>query len=159
MPERLFASPSDATTPMTLESSPFASSADIPSGPAAGYFLPGNPLPYLAPSATHQPELLLISWMFATLNTIVTDIQTHWSPTLFPILLLSPTSKPTGSTYSFATIFVVWEQSTQTCAAASASSNFCLVPQARRVTIAWTHPPSSHHQPHATIFPHHPCSL
>ena len=77
MPERTFASPSEATTPMTLEPSPFASSADIPSGPAAGYFLPGNPLPYLAPSATHQPELLLLSWMIATLNTIVTDIQNH----------------------------------------------------------------------------------
>ena len=34
-------------------------------------------LPYLAPSATHQPELLLLSWMIATLNTIVTDIQNH----------------------------------------------------------------------------------
>ena len=77
MPERLDASPSDATTPTATESSPFASSADIPSGPAAGYFLPGNPLPYLAPSATHQPELLLLSWMIATLNTIVTDIQNH----------------------------------------------------------------------------------
>ena len=77
MPERIYASPSDAATPMTLEPSPFASSADIPSGPAAGYFLLKNPLPYLAPSATHQPELLLLSWMIATLNTIVADIQNH----------------------------------------------------------------------------------
>ena len=64
-------------TPMTLEPSPFAPSPDTPSSPAAGHFLPGNPLPYLAPSATHQPELLLLSWMIATLNTIVTDIQNH----------------------------------------------------------------------------------
>ena len=77
MPEPSFGSAPNAMTPMTLEPSPFASSADTPSGPAAGYFLPGNPLPYLAPSATHQPELLLLSWMIATLNTIVTDIQNH----------------------------------------------------------------------------------
>ena len=62
---------------MTLEPSPFAPSADIPPRPATGYFLPGNPLPYLAPSATHQPELLLLAWMLATLNTIVTGIQHH----------------------------------------------------------------------------------
>ena len=41
--------------------------------PAAGHYLPGNPLPYLAPSATHQPELLLLSWMIATLRTLVTN--------------------------------------------------------------------------------------
>ena len=36
-----------------------------------------NPLPYLAPSATHQPELLLLSWTIATLHTLVTDLQHH----------------------------------------------------------------------------------
>ena len=45
--------------------------------PAAAHYLPGNPLPYLAPSATHQPELLLLSWMIATLRTLVTDLQNH----------------------------------------------------------------------------------
>ena len=77
MTEPSTSSPPTAMASMTLEPSPFASSADIPPGPATGYFLPGNPLHYLAPSATHQPELLLLAWMLATLNTIVTDIQHH----------------------------------------------------------------------------------
>ena len=51
--------------------------AGPPSTPAAGHYLPGNPLPYLAPSATHQPELLLLSWMIATLHTLVADLQHH----------------------------------------------------------------------------------
>lgn len=63
--------------PMTLEPTPPESSHPAYVSPAAGHFLPGNPLPYLAPSATHQPELLLLSWMIATLNTIVTDLQSH----------------------------------------------------------------------------------
>ena len=49
-------------------------------------------IPYLAPSATHQPELLLLSWMIATLNTIVTDIENQ--PLVsdpIPLLLPSPT--------------------------------------------------------------------
>ena len=63
------------TAPMAMEdphSNSYAGSL-----PAAGHYLPGNPLPYLAPSATHQPELLLLSWMIATLRTLVTDIQNH----------------------------------------------------------------------------------
>ena len=43
MPERLYASPSDATTPMAMEPSPFASSADIPSGPAGWLLLAWEP--------------------------------------------------------------------------------------------------------------------
>lgn len=35
-------------------------------GPTSHY-LPGNPMPYMAPSVTHQPELLLLHW------TLVTD--------------------------------------------------------------------------------------
>ena len=46
-------------------------------GPRSGSLPTGNPLPYLAPSATHQPELLLLSWMIATLHTLVTDLQHH----------------------------------------------------------------------------------
>ena len=64
-------------SPMTLEPSSMAPSAATTNSPASGYFLPGNPLPYLAPSATHQPELLLLAWMLSALNTIVTGVQHH----------------------------------------------------------------------------------
>ena len=77
MSDPSFGSAPDAMTLTTLEPPPFAPSADTQSSPAAGHFLPRNPLPYLAPSATHQPELLLLSWMIATLDTIVTDLQNH----------------------------------------------------------------------------------
>ena len=42
-----------------------------------GHFLPGNPMPYMAPSATHQPELLLLTWMITTITSIVEDLQHH----------------------------------------------------------------------------------
>ena len=41
------------------------------------YFLPSNPMPYLAPSVTHQPELLLLHWMITTISTLVDDLQHH----------------------------------------------------------------------------------
>ena len=41
------------------------------------YFLPSNPMPYLAPSVTHQPELLLLHWMINTISTLVEDLQLH----------------------------------------------------------------------------------
>ena len=75
-----FGSTPPAACPMTVEGSHSSSFTDPPLAPAAGHYLPGNPLPYLAPSATHQPELLLLSWMIATLHTLVTDLQHH--PTL-----------------------------------------------------------------------------
>ena len=64
-------------SPMTLEPSSTAPPTATPNYPASSYFLPGNPLPYLAPSATHQPELLLLAWMLSTLNTLVAGIQRH----------------------------------------------------------------------------------
>ena len=42
-----------------------------------GHFLPGNPMPYMAPSATHQPELLLLTWMITTITSIMEDLQHH----------------------------------------------------------------------------------
>ena len=42
-----------------------------------GHFLPTNPMPYMAPSATHQPELLLLNWMLCTIATLVDDLQHH----------------------------------------------------------------------------------
>ena len=111
---------------------------------------------YSAPSATHQPELLLLSWMIATLNTIVTDIQNHplvSDPS--PILLLSPTNKPTGSTYNFATLFATWEPSIPTYAKAFASSSFYLARQDHQAVTEWTHQHGSHLQPPTTSSPHH----
>ena len=40
-------------------------------------FLPGNPPLHLAPSITHQPELLLLRWLFETLFMLVTRILEH----------------------------------------------------------------------------------
>ena len=55
-------------------------SATIYTDPPAthqGHFLPNNPMPYMAPSATHQPELLLLTWMLRTITTLVDDLQHH----------------------------------------------------------------------------------
>ena len=41
------------------------------------YFLPGSPPPHLHPSATHQPETLLMQTLLDTLATIVTQILNH----------------------------------------------------------------------------------
>ena len=40
-------------------------------------FLPGNGPIHLAPSITHQPELLLLSWMLDTLSMLVRHIMEH----------------------------------------------------------------------------------
>ena len=64
-------------SPMTLEPSLTAPPTATPNCPASSYFLPGNPMPYLAPSATHQPELLLLAWMLSILSTLVAGIQHH----------------------------------------------------------------------------------
>ena len=42
-----------------------------------GHFLPDNPMPYMAPSVTHQPELLLLNWMISTITTLIEDLQHH----------------------------------------------------------------------------------
>ena len=42
-----------------------------------GHFLPNNPMPYMAPSVTHQPELLLLNWMLCTIATLIDDLQHH----------------------------------------------------------------------------------
>ena len=42
------------------------------------YYLPDNPMPYLAPSVTHQPELLLLHWIISTITySLVEDLQHH----------------------------------------------------------------------------------
>ena len=51
-------------------------SSDPPT-PHHGHYLPGNPMPYMAPSATHQPELLLLHWMINTITSIIEDLQHH----------------------------------------------------------------------------------
>ena len=42
-----------------------------------GHFLPDNPMPYMAPSVTHQPELLLLHWMISTITTLIDALQHH----------------------------------------------------------------------------------
>ena len=42
-----------------------------------GHYLPGNPTPYMAPSVTHQPELLLLHWMINTITSLIEDLQHH----------------------------------------------------------------------------------
>ena len=60
-----------------LKSAPAAISTYERHPHATTHYLPGNPMPYLAPSATHQPELLLLAWMIATLHALVDSIQQH----------------------------------------------------------------------------------
>ena len=48
-----------------------------PPTPHHGYSLPNNPMPYLAPSVTHQPELLLLHWLISTISSLVEDLQHH----------------------------------------------------------------------------------
>ena len=155
MTEPSSSSPPTAMAPMTLEPSPFASSADIPPGPATGYFLPGNPLPYLAPSATHQPELLLLASMLATLNTIVTDIQ-HRPVTPSHILLPSPTNRVYRL---YLQLRNTLRHLRMTYAGAFASYSFYLAHQDRQAIIEWTHQLVSHLPPRTTSSPHHLCRL
>ena len=61
---------------MTLEPSPTPPPAATPIYQASIHYLPGNPMPCLAPSPTHQPELLL-TWMLSVLSTLVSGIQHH----------------------------------------------------------------------------------
>ena len=42
-----------------------------------GHYLPDNPMPYIAPSVTHQPELLLLNWMLSTITSLIEDLQHH----------------------------------------------------------------------------------
>ena len=59
---------------------PFSATTTLSPGPPTphhGYFLPTNPMPYLAPSVTHQPELLLLHWMIRTISLLVEDLQHH----------------------------------------------------------------------------------
>ena len=59
---------------------PPSATVTIPSDPPTthhGHYLPDNPMPYLAPSATHQPELLLLQWMISTITSLVEDLQHH----------------------------------------------------------------------------------
>ena len=58
----------------------FSATTIFPPGPPTphhGYSLPNNPMPYLAPSVTHQPELLLLHWMISTISSLVEDLQHH----------------------------------------------------------------------------------
>lgn len=71
-----------------------------------GHFLPGNPMPYLAPSAAHQPELLLLTWMLHTIASLIDNLRYH------PLVhdpnppMSSPTHRPTGCTSNYATAYV-----------------------------------------------------
>ena len=59
---------------------PHSATTTISSAPSTthhGYYLPNNPMPYLAPSVTHQPELLLLHWMISTITSLVEDLQHH----------------------------------------------------------------------------------
>ena len=59
---------------------PFSATTTLSPGPPTphhGYSLPNNPMPYLAPSVTHQPELLLLHWMISTISSLVEDLQHH----------------------------------------------------------------------------------
>ena len=59
---------------------PFSATTTLSPGPPTphhSYSLPNNPMPYLAPSVTHQPELLLLHWMINTISSLVEDLQHH----------------------------------------------------------------------------------
>ena len=132
---------------MTVEGSHSAPFADSSLAPAAGHYLPGNPLPYLAPSATHQPELLLLSWMIATLHTLVTDLQHH------PILT-DPIPDPSSFTDQQAyrllqlrnTLRHLVTISTDLCQGIRILQ-FLPGSPARQVTTGWTLLPAFLHQP------------
>ena len=64
-------------------------------------------------------------------------------------------TKRTDFTYSFATIFAIWEKSIPTYAKAFASSSFYLAHQARQAIIEWTHQLLSHPPPPAISSLHH----
>ena len=69
--------PSDdlRTTPPPHSATPTFSSD--PPTTHHGHYLPDNPMPYLAPSVTHQPELLLLHWMISTITSLIEDLQRH----------------------------------------------------------------------------------
>ena len=68
-----------SAAPPTPTSHPPASATIYTDPPTThqGLFLPINPMPYMAPSATHQPELLLLTWMLRTITSLVEDLQHH----------------------------------------------------------------------------------
>ena len=68
--------PDDLRTPQP----PYSAATTISPGPPTvhhNYSLPSNPMPYLAPSVTHQPELLLLHWMINTISSLIEDLQHH----------------------------------------------------------------------------------
>ena len=67
--------PDDQRTPQP----PYSATTFSPGPPTPhhSYSLPNNPMPYLAPSVTHQPELLLLHWMINTISSLVEDLQHH----------------------------------------------------------------------------------
>ena len=66
----------DASTPTSHPPATATIHTD-PSITHHGHFLPTNPMPYMAPSATHQPELLLLHWLIHTITTLVDNLQHH----------------------------------------------------------------------------------
>ena len=66
----------DASTPTSHSPATTTIHTDPPT-PHHGYFLPTNPMPYMAPSATHQPELLLLYWLIDTIATLVDNLRHH----------------------------------------------------------------------------------
>ena len=68
--------PDDLRTPQP----PYSATTTFSPGPPTShhsYYLPNNPMPYLTPSVTHQPELLLLHWMINTISSLVEDLQHH----------------------------------------------------------------------------------
>ena len=67
----------DSLPPPTSEPTPTTAFQQHHNTATSTPFLPGNPPIHLAPSITHQPEPLLLSWMFDTLYMLVTRILGH----------------------------------------------------------------------------------
>ena len=64
----------DTSTPTSHSPATTTTHTDPPT-PQHGYFLPTNPMPYMAPSATHQPELLLLYWLIDTIATLADSLM------------------------------------------------------------------------------------
>ena len=127
----------------------------IPSDPPTthhGHFLPDNPMPYMAPSVTHQPELLLLNWMICTITTLTDDLQHH------PIV---QDPIPPMSSFTNTPAYRLFLQLRNTLrhlinTTYEAQCNLYLAPQALLDTIAWIPRfPPHHTKPTSSPMPHH----
>ena len=120
----------DAPTP-TLHSPATATIFTDPPTTHQGHFLPTNPMPYMAPTATHQPELLLLHWLLHTITTLVDDLQHH-------PLVHDPI--PPMSSFTNTPAYRLYLQLSpldQQPSEGSAFFSSCLVLRAHLVTTAW----------------------